>query len=210
MSTRKSNSNVNKQAKVSANSKKDFANLMKNTKAEIHKLGFVSNVIATNCSIGFFEDVAEGAGIQLSDRTKERLVNITKSKDTVKIAVISYYQRIEDKDGNITVITPRTYDVNDTFYPENNNTNKKVLEKAIRYSDGITVLQKGYTKKALNLFTMDSDDEKILVMKTAKSSSDGNIVTTKKVFHRKEKFSIDEAAVAVIAYAQSDVELILD
>lgn len=207
MSTKKS---VNETSKVSANSKKDFASLIKNTKAEIHKLGFVSNVIATNCSLGFFESVAEGANIKLSDRTKERLVAITKSKDTVRKAVVSYYPRVMYNSGEIVVVTTKTYEISDTFNPKNDTKNPKVVENAVRLSDEMTVLQKGYTKKAYNLFYLEYGNEKIALLKTSKSSSDGNIVLTSKVFHRKERFSIDEAAVAVIAYAQSDVELILD
>lgn len=208
MSTRKSNSND--VSKVSANSKKDFASLMKNTKAEIHKLGFVCNVIATNCSLGFFESVAEGANIKLSDRTKERLVAITKSKDTVRKAVVSYYPRVLFNNGEIVVVTTKTYEISDTFNPKNDTKNPKVVENAVRLSDEMTVLQKGYAKKAYNLFYLEYGNEKVALLKTSKSSSDGNIVLTSKVFHRKERFSIDEAAVAVIAYAQSDVELILD
>ena len=208
MSAKKSN--VSEISKVSANSKKDFASLMRNTKAEIHKLGFVSNVIATNCSLGFFESVAEGAGIKLSDRTKERLVAITKSKDTVKKAVVSYYPRVMYNSGEIVVVTTKTYEVSDTFNSGNNTKNPKVIENAVRLSGDLTVLQKGYTNRAYNLFYLEYGNERVALLKTSKSSPDGNIILTSKVFHRKERFSIDEAAVAVIAYAQSDVELVLE
>lgn len=208
MSTK--NQKVNEMSKVSANSKKDFASLMRNTKAEIHKLGFVSNVIATNCSISFFEAVAEGAEIKLSDRTKERLVAITKNKNTVKTAVASYYPRVKYDSGEIVVVTTKTYEVVDTFNSNNNTKNPKVIENAVRLSDNLTILQKGYTNKAYNLFYLDYNNEKVALLKTSKSCTDGNIILTSKVFHRKERFSIDEAAVAVIAYAQSDVELVLE
>lgn len=208
MSTK--NSNMNEISKVSANSKKDFASLMKNTKAEIHKLGFVSNVISTNCSLSFFEAVAEGAGIKLSDRTKERLVAITKNKNTVKTAVVSYYPRVKYDSGEIVVVTTKTYEVVDTFNSNNNTKNPKVIENAVRLSDNLTILQKGYTNKAYNLFYLDYNNEKVALLKTSKSCTDGNIILTSKVFQRKERFSIDEAAVAVIAYAQSDVELVLE
>lgn len=208
MSTKKSN--VNETSKISANSKKDFASLMRNTKAEIHKLGFVSNVISTNCSLSFFEAVAEGAGIKLSDRTKERLVAITKNKNTVKTAVVSYYPRVKYDSGELVVVTTKTYEVVDTFNSNNNTKNPKVIENAVRLSDDLTILQKGYTNKAYNLFYLDYNNEKVALLKTSKSCTDGNIILTSKVFQRKERFSIDEAAVAVIAYAQSDVELVLE
>lgn len=208
MSTKKSN--VNETSKISANSKKDFASLMRNTKAEIHKLGFVSNVISTNCSLSFFEAVAEGAGIKLSDRTKERLVAITKNKNTVKTAVVSYYPRVKYDSGELVVVTTKTYEVVDTFNSNNNTKNPKVIENAVRLSDDLTILQKGYTNKAYNLFHLDCNNEKVALLKTSKSCTDGNIILTSKVFQRKERFSIDEAAVAVIAYAQSDVELVLE
>lgn len=192
------------------NSKKDFASLMKNTKAEIHKLGFVSNVISTNCSLGFFEAVAEGAGIKLSDRTKERLVAITKNKNTVKTAVVSYYPRVKYDSGEIVVVTTKTYEVVDTFNSNNNTKNPKVIENAVRLSDNLTILQKGYTNKAYNLFYLDYNNEKVAILKTSKSCTDGNIILTSNVFQRKERFSIDEAAVAIIAYAQSDIELVLE
>lgn len=201
---------VNEVSKVSANSKKDFASLMRNTKAEMHKLGFVSNVITTNCSLGFFEAVAEGAGIKLSDRTKERLVNITKSKDTVKKAIVGYFPRTKDSNGNLTLVVAKTYRVDDEFVPSNNTRNPKVLDDAVMVSDVVSVLQKGYTEKPYKFFKMPYGNDEIIVLKTVKSSNDGNIITTEKVFHKKERFSIDEAAVSVIAYAQSDVELILD
>lgn len=201
------NSKVNETSKVSANSKKDFRELIKGMKEELHKLGFVSSVIATNCSIGFFESVAEGKKIALSERTKKRLMEITKNKESVKKAVIGYFPRIISPDGVVTLVTLRTYEVDDKFNPQNNTRNSKNLEKAIRFTAGSKVLQVGYTEKE---YKFEPKDSEIIFIKSAKSSNDGNIVLTMKVFHKKERFSIDEAAMACIAYAQSDVELILD
>lgn len=201
------NSKVNEISKTSTNSKKDFRELIKGMKEELHKLGFVSSVIATNCSIGFFESVAEGKKIVLSERTKQRLIEITKNKESVKKAVIGYFPRIISPDGVVTLVTLRTYEVDDKFNPQNNTKNSKNLEKAIRFTTGSKVLQVGYTEKE---YKFDPKDSEIIFIKSAKSSNDGNIVLTTKVFHKKERFSIDEAAMACIAYAQSDVELILD
>lgn len=198
---------TNEQAKVSANSKKDFRELIKGMKEELHKLGFVSSVIATNCSIGFFESVAEGKKITLSERTKQRLIEITKNKESVKKAVIGYFPRTISPDGVVTLVTLRTYEINDKFNPQNNTRNSKNLEKAIRFTTGSKVLQVGYTEKE---YKFEPKDSETIFIKSAKSSNDGNIVLTTKVFHKKERFSIDEAAMACIAYAQSDVELILD
>lgn len=198
---------VNEISKVSANSKKDFRELIKGMKEELHKLGFVSNVIATNCSIGFFESVASGKNITLSERTKERLMTITKNKESVKKAVIGYFPRIISPDGEVTLVVLRTYEVDDKFNPQNNVKNQKNLDKAIKFAKGSKVLQTGYTEKEYKFEPIESG---IIYIKSAKSQSDGNIVLTTKVFHRKERFSIDEAAMACIAYAQSDVELILD
>lgn len=198
---------INEMSKVSANSKKDFRELIKGMKEELHKLGFVSNVIATNCSIGFFESVAAGKKITLSDRTKERLMTITKNKESVKKAVIGYFPRIISPDGEVTLVVLRTYEVDDKFNPQNNVKNLKNLEKAITYKKGSKVLQIGYTEKE---YKFEPKDSETIYIKSSKSQSDGNIVLTTKVFHKKERFSIDEAAMACIAYAQSDVELILD
>lgn len=205
MSTR--NQKVNEMSKVSANSKKDFRELIKGMKEELHKLGFVSSVIATNCTIGFFESVAEGRKITLSERTKERLMEITKSKESVKKAVIGYFPRIISPDGEVTLVVFRIYEVDDKFNPQNNMKNSKNLEKAIRFTNGSKVLQIGYTEKD---YKFEPKDSEIIYIKSAKSQSDGNIVLTTRVFHRKERFSIDEAAMACIAYAQSDVELVLE
>ena len=190
------------------NTKKDFRELMKATKAELHKLGFVANVIATNCNIGFFEATAEGKKIVLSERTKNRLKQIIKDKETVKRAIISYFPRIKRANGDIILTVMKTYRIDDRFNRENNTINPKVLESAITFEKGDFVLQKGYIEKEYK--TVYDTKTLIIYSKTAKSTKDGNTVATEKVFHKKEKFSIDEASEACIAYAQSDVELFED
>lgn len=190
------------------NTKKDFRELMKATKAELHKLGFVANVIATNCNIGFFEATAEGKKITLSERTKDRLKQIIKDKETVKRAIISYFPRIKRANGDIILTVMKTYRIDDRFNRENNTINPKVLESAITFEPGDSVLQKGYIEKIYK--TVYDTNTLIIYSKTAKSTKDGNTVATEKVFHKKEKFSIDEASEACIAYAQSDVELFED
>lgn len=189
------------------NTKKDFQTLMRATKAAVHKLGFVCNVVSTNCNISFFETVASENEITLAPRTIERLKAISKSKEMVKKAVIGYYPRIISPDGEVTLVVLRIYKVDDKFNPQNNMKNSKNLEKAIRFTNGSKVLQIGYTEKD---YKFESKDSEIIYIKSAKSQSDGNIVLTTRVFHRKERFSIDEAAMACIAYAQSDVELVLE
>lgn len=190
------------------NTKKDFRELMKATKSELHKLGFVANVIATNCSVNFFEETARGKKITLSERTKNRLKQIAGDKETVKRAIISYFPRIKRANGDIILTVMKTYRIDDRFNRENNTINPKVLENAITFEPGDVTLQKGYEEKVYK--TVYDADTLIIYSKTAKSAKDGNTVATEKVFHKKEKFSIDEAAEACIAYAQSDVELFED
>lgn len=186
------------------NTKKDFQSLMRATKAAVHKLGFVCNVVATNCNVSFFETVASENEITLAPRTIERLKAISKSKEMVKKAVIGYYPRIVRADGETILTILKTLNSIDEFDPKNNIKNDKYLDDALKISDGCKVLQKGYLEKPYKYF---SNSDMVILLKTAKQQKDGNRILIDKVFHKKERFSIDEAALACIAYAQSDIEI---
>ena len=186
------------------NTKKDFQTLMRATKAAVHKLGFVCGVVATNCNVSFFETVASENEITLAPRTIERLKVISKSKETVKKAVIGYYPRIVRADGETILTTLKTVSSIDEFDPKNNIKNDKYLDNALKVSDGCKVLQKGYNEKPYKCFC---NSDGVILLKTAKQLKDGNRLLIDKVFHKKERFSIDEAVLACIAYAQSDIEI---